>query len=79
LRPAEVSLAHDGVPFLDQLPKFRRSVSGALCQPPEEGPITAARRGGAIVVSPAAFQLIAAMNPCSAWHRYPSFSSPLAT
>jgi magnesium chelatase family protein len=61
-RPGEVTLAHHGVLFLDELPDFRRDAIEALRAPLEEGAITVARAGGATRF-PAAFQLVGAMNP----------------
>ena len=63
IRPGEVTLAHRGVLFLDELPEFRRNVLEPLRQPLEEHRLTVAR-GAGTVVFPAAFQLVAAMNPC---------------
>ncbi|MBU6497790.1 MAG: YifB family Mg chelatase-like AAA ATPase [Rhodospirillales bacterium] len=66
-RPGEVSLAHRGVLFLDELPEFPRVALEALRQPMESGRTTVAR-AAAHITYPARFQLIAAMNPCRCGH-----------
>ncbi len=62
-RPGEVTLAHNGVLFLDEVLEFRRATLEVLRQPLEEGVVTVSRHRGSLRM-PARFQLVAAMNPC---------------